>query len=514
MANIFEQKNRNVIPNFRSYLASAALGELGYNSLGGRPPMEYNISENLEAWQRNKSIGLAGDLLSSAIVSGMTDLKQAKQAAEFILSHKSIASITQVEIANAVLSNKLGLTAEEQLPKISKFLDNKEQIYARINKVRKFAIQCGTNAIYMVELSRLYSILGNEKKSIKCMEIALKLAPNNRYVLRSATRLFVHYNKREIAVEFLRNNPSTNFDPWLYSALLATATSLERYSGYVKRAKLLKASKDYSPYSLSELNSGLGTIDYLEGAKKKSKDNFQSALLGPNDNTLAQIEWVNSKEDFLEVEVNNYKLGRNYEALALESYNNEDWTNVVSHCESWFIDMPFNRYSVMMGAHISYVVLDDYSKAELFCRAGLFAQPSDPQLINNLAYALALDGRTKEAQLELDKVPPSSINDTLTKICLTATTGLVNFREGRLEEGRNHYAQAMELAKNKDIGHFYLALLNYFREEVIANQPIEEELVDLVKGIKTNPKDIPLKIFKEKIIKLFNKKGIVKPKSQ
>ena len=67
------------------------------------------------------------------------------------------------------------------------------------------------------------------------MKVAVQLSPNNRYVIRCATRLFSHYGEIERAQHILRHNDFIKKDPWLLSADIAVATMQGRMSPFLKK---------------------------------------------------------------------------------------------------------------------------------------------------------------------------------------------------------------------------------------------------------------------------------------
>src|SRR5207249_2177788 len=117
----------------------------------------------------------------------------------------------------------------------------------------------------------------------------------------------------------------------------------------IKRATHVANSDRYSPFSLAELSSGLATVEFLDGRRKRSKDLFRKALIRPNDNALAQVEWALSRDNLFQLSVRGFDVKRNFEALALEAFNNGRWKEAVECCESWFMDMPFAKRPLMLG---------------------------------------------------------------------------------------------------------------------------------------------------------------------
>ncbi len=92
MSTFVEDKDRNIIPRWRSFRTTVALGELdpaGSNTIADNLDGDY-LSDKLRDWQANRNIWFAADLISAAFVLGQYEA--AVEAAEFVLSNRSIAS--------------------------------------------------------------------------------------------------------------------------------------------------------------------------------------------------------------------------------------------------------------------------------------------------------------------------------------------------------------------------------------------------------------------------------------
>lgn len=515
MANIFNPKSRHVVPSFRRFADAAALGELSAATSDSPQPVPVDFDAVVAEWKHGQTVGIAADLLSRAIVSGRT-LPQISEAADFVLTQGALSSPSLVSAANRLLGNarRVGGTVD-QLPRLSSFLQthSRERIYRRIRELRQATTRFPEDPIVFAELARLYLIIGNSAKAKKNMQVALALAPGNRFVLRSAARMYAHYDESERAYDLLRKNVGTRYDPWLMSAELAMAGLIGQQSRVAKSAAALASSTALSPFSLAELSSELGSVELLEGSRRRSKQLFKAALTQPNGNALAQIEWALSIDKLFDVDLKSFDVSRNYEAMALEAFNAQRWTDVIEHCESWFMDMPFASRPIMMASHVASVVLDDYASAQMFCQAGLVAHPHNPSLINNYAYALALDGKPDEALAVLDQVPLSSVHEPSTRACLVATKGLAYFRKGRINEGRILYLEAAETARKAENVMFrHLALLNYTREELLARQPLAPSVIEAVRRLKIDAKAVTLRILRDKVVAQLEATSATDPK--
>jgi tetratricopeptide (TPR) repeat protein len=519
LANLFEHTDRRVVPNWRSFIQTVELGELNSSKMDSNIPKPVvSIDEYIFDWKANKNVVRAGDLLSAAIVNNKTEDKNVKDAANFILSNIDHSSKSQILLAERILDNgseedwsaKFNQIKLDQLPSLM----NQELIREKIKEIKSQLISYLINPIHYVELSRYYSILGKENNAVKAMKTALHLAPNNRFVLRSATRLFIHYNNEyndyiDYIHNILRKSPITNLDPWLISAEISISTIRNRNSSFFKKGIELINSKNVSPFNFTELASGLGTIELLNGNTKKSRELFNKSLISPNDNSLAQIEWASTKDKQLQINPANFGVKMNFEALALDSFHNSNFNLALDNSVKWFIDMPFSKRPIMFGSNLASTILKDQKKSISFLEAGLISHPNDPQLINNLAYALALDNRPTEAFDELNKIKGESQYDETTQICLTATRGLAYFRSGFYDVARELYLEAIDLTKqtnNQELN--WIAILNYAREEIKINSEHVEPIMEAVNKIPQTTDNMAVRVLRQDVIKLYKDRQI------
>lgn len=516
MANLFEHKDRRVVPNWRSFEKTIMLGELNsFQIQSGTSDLETNIDEYIIDWQFNKSVIHASDLLSAAIINDKKDNFHVLEAANFILANQNKSTISQISLARQLLNKPtfIDLAArfkEVTLDKLPSLIDP-APVRSKIKETKALLKAFPANPILHVELSRYYSILGQEQNSVKAMKIALHLAPNNRFVLRCATRLFAHYQNEcndylEYIHNLLRRNPMTTSDPWLTSAEISIATIQDRTSKFIKKGIELVNSRNISPFNFTELASSIGTVELLNGSTKKSREFFKKALIDPNDNSLAQIEWASTKDSALNINPSSFGVKMNFEAMALDCFQNDEFDLALDNAAKWFIDMPFSKRPIMFGSNLASTILKDQAKSIAFLNAGLISHPHDPQLINNLAYALALDDNPKEAFIQLDKIRNEIENDEITKICLTATKGLTFFRSGLPDIGRQMYLDAIEQTRdiqNQELN--WIAILNYVREEIRIGSEYVESLMDAVSKIPTESDEIVIRTLRNDVIEQYKK---------
>jgi tetratricopeptide (TPR) repeat protein len=511
MATFFENKDRRVIPNWRSFNKTVMLGELDVPSISiPKVDVSLNIDSYIEDFKENRTIAHAGDLISAAIVNGVEKNVNVIDAAKFILANSKTSTKSQKSLSERIVSGNSG--TKNNLFKLESItIDefdscvNPKHNWGKIHQLKEIATQFQFNPIIWVELSRQYSIIGQQKQAINAMKIAMQLAPENRFILRSAVRLFAHYDDLELSHDIVRKCKFTNVDPWLTSAEISLATLRGRTSRFMKIGAEMVSSKNLSPFSFTELASSLGTVEIINGNKKKSRDLFHKALLSPNDNSLAQIEWASKIDAQLDINQSNFQVKHNFEAMALENFNNMKLDDALNSTFHWFLDMPFSKRPVMLGSHIS-ALLNDKERARDFLKAGLVSHPYDPQLLNNLGYSFALENKTEEALDYINKAGSISSMDISTKICLTATRGLISFRTGLPDLGRKLYLDAIQQAKDIKSEYFnWLAILNYVREELLIKSEFVDSLMETVAIIPEDAKDIDIKKLKKEVVELYQK---------
>jgi len=510
MAVIIEKKDRRLIPNWRSFSTTIALGELDSSSVIPIVKPNLSIDEYIEDFQANETIPFAADLISASIVNGFTNNEEVRKAAQFIVNRQNEITKSQYDISQNILStteNPVECPIENITIKDIENCLPKSQYYLQIQKLKKYVIDFPYNSIAWVELSRCYSVLGQEKQALKTMKIAVQLAPENRFVLRCAARLFSHYDELEIAHDILRKTRFTNFDPWLTSAEISIAMLQGKNSRFLKRGIELVDSKNLSPFSITELASSIATVELFAGDRKKSKKMFGKSLISPNDNSLAQIEWIlnNKDKSLIDREQINFQVKHNFEAQAIANYYDKNLIEALNNTCQWFYDMPFAKRPVIHGSNIA-ALLDNRILSIEFLKSGLIAHSNDDLMLNNIAYYLALENRTEEANQYLDRIKFKGISKSI-ETCSIATHGLICFREKKYEEGRKAYLIAIEQAAiDKDQYHYKVATLNYAREEILAKTDQIESVMQIVSKIsEAEDDDMAVKKLRSEVLSLYDK---------
>ena len=474
MASLFQDIERRVIPNWRSYQDTCAIGELGFYNLRSTANQIFTLDEYVNDWKDNRDVLFAGELISAAVSNNQMELEEVTDAAEFIMKHKDKASTVQIKLAGCVIRD--AEQAQDEIVNnglLDKLLGTEKTI-GNIILLKERIRQYPYNPILYVEISRCYLLLGQIDKAKRMMSIARQLGSHNRYVTRCAARFYLDIGDKDVAHEVVVRNEMVKEDPWLLASEISISLVRERFSKYIKRSSGILNSSQFDAFSLSELASTMGTVELLDGSKKRSRDYFKQALILPNDNSFAQAEWAKAHSIPLDITgAKSKQVQRNYEAQSIYKYYRDQYEDALKESVVWLYDMPFSQNAVLLGSEVAYLHLKKYDVAEKIMRIGLKSRPKDVVLLNNLAYCYARDNKLDEAE-ELLKVIDSLQKDEKkksTEACSKATRGLVAYRRKNIEEGRRLYLEAVRMTKEEGLSIDYNqnALLNFFREELLAS---------------------------------------------
>jgi tetratricopeptide (TPR) repeat protein len=377
--------------------------------------------------------------------------------------------VVEAELARLVL----GEGGETPLPASPPEIAPKER-YRRVASFRRSLREEPWNPILLVDLAREYSTLGQLKPAERALMKAVRLAPANRFVLRSASRFWLHVGQPDEAHRILRRAPSTQADPWLLAAEIVAAAASEHTSRWTKVAQGMIANRSIDPRHTTELASALGTLAYADGKRSNVRRLFDHALIQPTENTVAQAGWISRHMSSFEVPANKFSVPLAFEAKAWESALAGRFKDAVDLSWEWLLDEPFATRAASFGSYVASIALGDFNSARALAETARFANPDDPHLILQLIYCIASQGDADEAERLLTQVLPIAVRHQPNEIpvahlpvFMAADQGLIAYRRGQFDLGRSHYERARTLARDARAPTLEAAaLLNYIREEV------------------------------------------------
>lgn len=455
MLNTSEDSDRNVIPRWRSFGAA-----LTFDELSTRPPASNashdQLLESVTEWRKRprQSIAQACDLLSAAFANGLSD--EVTDIAEFVSKQREPLGWAKV-VASKVLAHKD--TRETVLNEYPVW--DIQTLSSSIRDARRRLRDHPTNPVLWTNLALGYTTLGQTKKARRAIVTATSLSKTNRFILRAASRFFLHIGDYERAHDILRRAPIVKSDPWVLAAELASARVRHRTSGLIRSARSLVSSQEFSAKHLSELNAALATLEAAAGSSRKARDLSNSAMENPTENAVAQTAWL-ARNAGVPVRVPDVKRLKSSEAVAWQAHRDRDWEVALAAAKAWQEEQPFSSRPAYLGGWVA-AFTDDFTTAEQVWRIGHIGNPDEVMMANNLVFALAKQNKIVEAKELLDRISQSKVT-VAERICLLATDGLVKFRSRDVLGGIRGYERAIALAKEFNlprlgaIARIYLAI--------------------------------------------------------
>ncbi|WP_149738452.1 hypothetical protein [Rhizobium sp. RU20A] len=366
------------------------------------------------------------------------------------------------------------------------------ELRGAIAQKRKSLIDQPRNSIGHVEIARLYAVAGQAKAADRHMEMAVKISPDSRFVLRSAARLFVHYDRPEKALYFLQRSNSIKHDPWLMAAEVAVADSFgERQEFGIRQLKRI-SGLEHASINYSELASALGALEDRNGAHKIARKLIRRSLDHPTENSLAQAVWMSTKAKHQFVDLNLNPSEQAYEAGVFQAIHMKEYQRADRFAWNWLNDEPFSSGPAVQGSFINCTFTRSYSRALAFCERGLISNPDDDTLQNNRIFSLIMCGRLDEAQKILP-VQGKLVHDPQRPIFDLALHGLWHFKSGNFSEGRRFYREAAERALPKYPNLYASAISHWLENEVVSGsvdraefEQLSFQLEDRLKKLKAD----------------------------
>lgn len=441
MGIFVESQDRKIIPRWRSFGETLKLKELGSVV---RPAAHQQIITDfllskIIDWREHRTVGHATDLVGAGLALGRE--AEVIEAARFLLQDDLNISPWAKELAEQALKTP-GNTDMELNP--GSLSDH--TLHSRVRTLRRLLRTEPRDPITWVELSRAYAILGLSEHAERSMTAALHLANNNRFVLRSASRLWVHLKDPEKAHDIIVRAEGTRYDPWLMAAEIAIGSITKGKPRFVKVARRMLKERRFSPVHMSELASAIATLDLGSGTLKNSRKMFVQSLEQPTENSIAQAVWASRESNAIRVQAEFLDRPNTFEARARFFYSQSRWKDVIKECERWLFDQPFSSGPCEYGSYVAAVALEDHETSRKFTKWGLKANPSDFTLLNNMAFACINLNEIEEATEMLSRVHRLRLSDR-DRVVLQATQGLLAFRTGAIAVGRQLYTSARSRAR-------------------------------------------------------------------
>ena len=484
-----EPKKKLVIPKWLSYEESARRHE---QAVPNRKPIVINsetqkaIIKDIKAFEQSGNIHDATDLMSGAYITG--DEKLAKQMAKIVSKNNKVSNV-----AKRLALSILGINTES-MPVIN----GREHIHY----LKKYLADYPRDGIAWVQLARLYTLEGLPLQASRCIDTACYLYPANRYVVRCAARFYFHIRDFKKAYYYAHKACNIMYDPWLKATEINLA--LETGAPLSSRRKIISTipTDQQALFHLSELFESVGMIELENGNDKKAKKYFKTAWEFPSSNVLSHGEWILRKQlpgfkgDF------NLDIRNSPEALYWNTFTAGKYDEALKALVNWELEEPYSTHPYI-GASALCSSLEKYDKAIAFAERGLIVNPHSFIIANNLVYSLLKKGEITHASKRFEEL--HCPDDPNSRVVYGATNGLLEFKKGNIEKGKELYIKSIELAqKNKKYSLGLKAILNLLMAELEADL-CDEKLINKALAVSEKHAAPDIKLARAKLNKLYKR---------
>lgn len=475
MSATLEEKDRHIFPRWRSFSSTARLGELGASEQKANNDLTA-INQLLEKEVLElspSSLWSALDALSTAIVADRVEEFPSLRQRALKDEHTPRFAIDYLTRSQ----NKLSVSEAGEATS-----HDRQNLRQEIRTIRKRLTLDPRDAIEWVELARAYTIAGENRKAERAVAIAMRLAPHNRFVLRSAARFLIHVGEIDRAREVLAKSERLKFDPWLLAAEIAISDAMGKTSRNIKTARQ-HLSSDTAPSDLTELASAVGTLESQGGNARIARKLMRQAFVGANENSIAQINWVQRKHLGEEIDTSAANPPLLHEANAWQNYYKADFEVAKEESLLWLQDQPFASAPALLSSYLLSDVLGEFETAEEVLEAAVRANPDEAMLLNNLAFSQLNQGKIDPAASALASIKPEDLSQNR---LIEATFGMLEFRRGNPVFGRQLYHKCIRAAiETGDRHNAARAAAHLLLEEIVADTEEVGNAFELMRSFET-----------------------------
>ena len=427
-------QRRLLVPRWRSLSVTLSSNELAVpcqeGVLQSESPSSAELERKLNSWNRDPGLITAGEVVGVCLVEAQEF--RAIEAANFLSSSAATPTLLLRNMAEIALQRA---EVQPDYPEVATRSERAEKALWR-QRIRLHP----RNALAWVELA-LHDLIAGKKKSAKrCMLTALSLAPNNRHVLRAASRLFLHLDEPERAYKIIAESAGVGRDPWLMAAEVAISELAGRSPRFAITGRRLVTSDRYEAGQVTELAGAIGTLELSEGRRKVARRLFQKSLRSPTGSALAQAEWASPQIGLEPVTMRQLESAREAEeARVFHFVRTEQFAKIPDACAAWSRAEP---YSVRPYEHASDAncMMGRHEETLEWTQKGLRVRCESEILWNNRAFALIHTGRLEEADAALRSIQR---NGGMIWLVREANSGLLAMRQGKYSAGRASYETAI-----------------------------------------------------------------------
>lgn len=499
MSILHSKTDRRILPRWRLSKKASRSAEFFSTTRTKQVTANTEIFLNQAAddFERSPTIGMAAGLISSALLAGKTE--KSEVAVEFVLEHENDSPHALLSLAKT-LSNKEASDETELSHQIS------------VAQTRELLRVYPNSPVLWSDMARHFASISNKKQAYRCMQTALKLAPDHRWMLRTSARFLVHQGDPIAAHKLLAQHSRTRHDPWLIAAELACAQVAGRPPKFWRQAGDILKRDSVAPVHFSELATAVAMMDLEAGEMKKARKCVNKGLVSPTENTLAQVFWAKENRHLndgfkLDELVRSAKDA--YEADYQLNLANGELLKALASAETWADDEPF---AARPKSEIAYIasLLDNYDLViKMASDVERLDSHKDPTLMMNSIFATLSSGKYS---LESHGVSLERLCSKLTSVAnenkdsyhALANLGLWHYRYGDKAKGKDFYQKAILITQKLHLTEAAaLAATFLAREAILARDDSAGDVLQQAKELSKKSKSKASEFYVRKLDVLF-----------
>lgn len=334
---------RRLIPKWRPIATTLASAEAGSPQAPSPNKLQGDLAElqrSIANWREERTPGYLGDVLAHSIHKEFLPLILDVSAE----ARRRDAPMTAVQ--SSIIGDLLRSGGESLIMAGASAIRSSTAYpyQGRIQRLRALLKSSPDNALAWLDLAQFQAAQGKTKSAERSILSALTLAPDNRIVLRTAARFWVHANEHERAHQLVRRHRRTATDPWLMASEIALADLAGMQSIFLPKGKrFLVDNTKFNVAHLTELSGAIAEEEFKAGQMKRAREAQRKALLAPNDNMIAQA--IEHKALFgiaLDAPQILHALANSHEAQVINAWMGRDADLAENHAKKWHDEEPFS----------------------------------------------------------------------------------------------------------------------------------------------------------------------------
>lgn len=436
--HVILMENRQLIPRWHTSRKSMALQFptlVAKTSSAQSAKTDRFLEKARERWKQDKNYYNAIELHTALLVRGIYSAPE------------------DDEVINYLLSKQDGLPsgAKHLIDPNIRHIDKSTRYYSYlpsevghiISRLRSIVTKFPQDYMTWCDLAFYYTVLGYYPKAEKCLSIAWHQCKHHPYIARCFARFYVHVDEPEKAVWLLKRSGGINYDPLITSASIAISNAFDLGNPDISKArKLLDDYRGLKAFS-SELAATIGTIEFNNGRKKKAKEYFIDALAQPSENSLSQYKWLNQKAGF---SLNNEGIVHvpTVEGNVHQLYVQGNFEECRNKLLDLFDFQPFSDGAISDAGYMSLVGLNDPEFVIKLSDSRIPKTHMSFGELNNLTVAKLMKNDLSGAEVSMRLLSKKlSPDKPEAQGIYLATSGLVMFKFGQIEQGKELYRKAI-----------------------------------------------------------------------